>query len=238
MLENNLIKKCTCGNETEFTKIFVNMLAVVSCDKCGVFHQELEGWTEKQYYNFYKTDYHKSYQEEKGVVTYKDRYEHDCKVADMRLDAYNLPTEYVGLDIGSSNSAFVHRAQARGIYCLGLEPGENIGDNSVTIRGTLDNTHLNENHFDFVTMHDSIEHMIDVNQALQKVYKILKPGGELILDLPDYFSTFGQHHWKYIEHLWFFTEDQFIKVLNSNGFELIKQTTPIPGKAVYYARKV
>jgi SAM-dependent methyltransferase len=238
MLETNLIKKCTCGNETEFAKLFVNLLAVVACDKCGVLHQDLTDWSPEDYYNFYKNDYHKKYQEEKGVVTYGDRYEHDCKVADMRLDAYNLLTHSVGLDIGSSNSAFVHRARARNIQFLGLEPGEDIGDNSVTVRGTLDTAYFNPDHFDVVTMHDSIEHMIDVNSALQKVHAILKQDGQLILDLPDYFSTFGQHHWKYIEHLWFFTEDQFVKVLADNGFKVTKTTTPIPGKLVFYTRKV
>jgi SAM-dependent methyltransferase len=237
MLENNLIKKCTCGNDSKFAKLFVNLLPVVSCDDCGVLHQDLVDWTEEDYCNFYKTDYHKDYQEEKGVITYKDRYEHDCRVADMRLDAYNLPAYSVGLDIGSSNSAFVHQSRKRNIQCLGLEPGEDIGDNDVTIRGTLESTYLNSDHFDFVTMHDSIEHMVDVNSALQKVYGILKQNGELILDLPDYFSPSGSHHWKQIEHLWFFTEDQFEKVLSNNGFTVIKTTIPIPGKLVYYARK-
>jgi SAM-dependent methyltransferase len=237
MLNNNLIKKCTCGNDSDFSNLFVNMLEVVSCGKCDVLHQFLEGWTQEDYHNFYKTDYHKKYQEEKGVVTYKDRYEHDCKVADMRLDAYCLPDYSVGLDIGSSNSAFVHRARARNIQCLGLEPGEDIGDDSVTIRGTLESAYINPDHFDFVTMHDSIEHMIDVNSALYKVREILKTGGQLILDLPDYFSPSGSHHWKRIEHLWFFTEDQFEKVLDKSGFTVDKIIAPIPGKLVYYARK-
>lgn len=238
MLETNLIKQCTCGKTDEFTKLFVNMLSVVSCEKCGVLHQDLPDWTANDYYNFYKTDYHKKYQEEKGVVTYQDRYDHDCRVADMRLDAYQLPFMSIGLDIGSSNSAFVHRARSRNLQCIGLEPGEHIGDDSVTVRGTLDTAYFNPNHFDFVTMHDSIEHMIDVNSSLQKVHTILKDNGQLILDLPDYFSTSGQHHWKHIEHLWFFTEDQFVKVLTANGFKVVKTTTPIPGKLVFYTRKV
>jgi SAM-dependent methyltransferase len=238
ILENNLIKKCTCGNKTMFTALFVNLLEVVSCEQCNVIHQLLDGWSKEDYYNFYKTDYHKKYQEEKGVITYQDRYEHDCRVADMRLDAYQLPEFSVGLDIGSSNTAFVHRARERNISCLGLEPGTTVGDDTVTIRGTLESAYLNPNHFDFVTMHDSIEHMVDVNSALQKVHSILKPGGQLILDLPDYFSPSGSHHWKRIEHLWFFTEDQFLRILENNGYKTVKTTTPIPGKLVYYTRKV
>jgi SAM-dependent methyltransferase len=238
MLENKLIKQCTCGNENQFTSIFVNMLPVIACDQCNVIHQDLEGWDADQYFNFYKTEYHTAYQENRGTMTYDERYEHDCNVADQRLDAYNLPEGSVGLDIGSSNSAFVHRANKRGLKCTGLEPGENIGDDSVTVRGTLETVHFDPEQFDFVTMHDSIEHMIDVNRSLDLVRQILKPGGLAIIDLPDYFSPRGQHHWKHIEHLWFHTDDQFATVLEKNGFEVIKTTNPIPGKLVFYARKV
>lgn len=214
------------------------MLSVVRCDKCGVIHQCLEGWTPEKYFNFYKTDYHLDYQKNRGTMTYEQRYEHDCRVADLRLDTYNLPEESIGLDIGSSNSAFVHRAIDRNIRCLGLEPGENVGDNSVTVRGTLETAHFNPGHFNFVTMHDSIEHMIDVNSALALVWDILKLDGQAIIDLPDYFSPQGQHHWKHTEHLWFFTEEQFADILNKNGFTVAKVTQPIPGKLVFYARKV
>jgi SAM-dependent methyltransferase len=213
------------------------MLKVVACEKCNVIHQHLEGWTPEKYLDFYKNDYHLVYQKNRGTMTYQERYEHDCTVSDIRLDAYQFSLSSSGLDIGSSNSAFVHCARQRGLDCVGLEPGEHIGDDTVTVRGTLDNTYFNPSHFDFITMHDSIEHMVDVNSALQKVHNILKSGGQAIIDLPDYFNPQGQHHWKIIEHLWFFTKDQFKKILTDIGFEIVKVTTPIPGKLVFYARK-
>lgn len=239
MIENNLIKSCSCGNDVFFTKEQINNLNVIKCTSCGVIHQELIGWTTEQYYNFYKTDYHLTYQKKKGVITYKDRYDHDCRVADLRLESYS---EYIlpgmtGLDIGSSNSAFVHQAMKKGISCLGLEPGTEIGDNAVTIRGTLDSAVLSNEQFDFVTMHDSIEHMIDVNSALAKVNNILKPNGYALLDLPDYFIPAGQHHWKHIEHLWMFRETDMIALLDKHNLSCVKVTRPIPGKLVFYARK-
>jgi SAM-dependent methyltransferase len=238
MLTNNLIKQCTCGNDSDFSVSTVNQLEVVTCEKCNVIHQHLKDWTPEKYLNFYKNDYHLVYQKNRGTMTYQERYDHDCRVSDLRLDAYKLPSFSIGLDIGSSNSAFVHQARRRGLSCIGLEPGLDIGDDDVTIRGTLDNTYFNPEHFDFITMHDSVEHMVDVNDALQKVHTILKVGGQAIIDLPDYFAPQGQHHWKHIEHLWFFTEAQFIDVLNKNSFEISKVTRPIPGKLVFYARKV
>lgn len=238
MLENNLIKQCTCGNDKLFTNLSMHNLDVVSCDVCGVIHQRLENWSVEDYHNFYKTDYHSKYQKEKKVVTYQDRYEHDCIVANKRLASYKFKPISVGLDIGSSNSAFVHQALKRNVKCMGLEPGENIGDDNLTIRGTLESADLENSYYDFVTMHDSIEHMIDVNFALQKVHQILKFNGQLILDLPDYFDPAGAHHWKKIEHLWFFTKEQLTKILMDHRFKVTETTTPIPGKLVFFTRKI
>lgn len=238
MLNNNLIKKCTCSNETKFSPLAINGLNVISCDSCGVIHQPLENWTPEQYIDFYKTDYHLVYQKNRGTMTYAERYEHDCKVSDIRLDTYCLPENSYGVDIGSSNSSFVHRAIARNLRCVGLEPGADIGDDAVTVRGTLNDSPFEAEQFDFVTMHDSIEHMVDVNTALQQVHAILKKDGVAIIDLPDYFNPQGNHHWKKIEHLWFFTESQFQDILSTNGFAVDKITRPIPGKLVFYAKKI
>jgi SAM-dependent methyltransferase len=238
-LENKLIKSCTCGNTDNFTNDIINNINILKCNTCKVIHQDLKDFNEEKYYDFYKTTYHIEYQENRGTMTYEERYEHDRKISKLRFDQYKdyIYPPMVGLDIGSSNSAFVHEGNSLGFSCLGLEPGQNIGDDHVTIRGTLSNVYFNDNHFDFITMHDSIEHMINVNIALTKVYNILKPEGMLLVDLPDYFDPAGQHHWKYIEHLWFFDKDQFKLILENAGFKIRDIKIPIPGKLVFYAKK-
>lgn len=240
MLENNLIKKCVCGNSTDFSHRCINNLEVLECANCGVIHQRLCNWSDVDYINFYKTQYHDSYQEKKGITSYQDRYDHDCVVAVKRLKEYSplLTIGWIGLDIGSSNSAFVHCANAHGFKCIGLEPGQDVGDDRVTVRGTLMSVNFPTDQFDFITMHDSIEHMVDATKELQEVHRILKPDGILIIDLPDYFSEEGKHHWKLIEHLWLFTKIDMIKLLQQVGFSVISIKSPIPGKFVFYSRKV
>jgi len=239
MIANNLIKSCTCGNHQNFSSYIKNNLDVLECLECGVMHQRLENWTPETYIRFYTHEYHLDYQKNRGTMTYEERYEHDCGVSDLRLESYKelLKPGTLGLDVGSSNSAFVHRANAMGYRCVGLEPGENIGDDSVTIRGTLENAELEADVYDWATLHDSIEHMIDVNMAFEKLSLILKKGGLAILDLPDYFIPRGSHHWKRIEHLWLFSNDQFSTIIRSHRFSIEKTTAPIPGKLVFYARK-
>lgn len=239
MIEKNLIKSCICGNTNIFNRQHLHGIDVLECGVCGIIHQELINWTEQSYLSFYENDYHAKFQKVKGRKTYQDNYDHDCAVADKRLEKYLnfLKQDMRGLDVGSSNSAFVHRARSKNIECWGLEPGQHIGDNAVTIRGSIVSAKLDENSYDFVTMHDSIEHIVDVEKTLYNVSKILKKDGYLILDLPDYWIESGYHHWKYIEHLWYFTEDQMQDILYRFGFTVIGIDRPIPGKIVFYTKK-
>jgi hypothetical protein len=239
MIKNNLITACTCGNTSNFSSRTQHDLDILECADCGVIHQRLENWTPEMYIGFYTHDYHLEYQENRGTMTYEERYLHDCKVSDLRLEAYQefLTPGSTGVDVGSSNSAFVHKANLLGYKCIGLEPGEAIGDDSVTIRATLETADLAEGSADWATLHDSIEHMIDVNRSFKKLHSIIKTGGMAILDLPDYFIPEGAHHWKKIEHLWLFSRQQFSNLIESHGFTVEKITTPIAGKLVFYARK-
>lgn len=239
MLEQNLIKKCICNNRDNFLFKVINDIEVAECLTCGVIHQKLENFSYLDLNEFYKNQFHFQYQKQKGVITYQDRYEHDRKISKLRLSQYKdyLQKGMHGLDVGSSNSAFVHESKEQGINCLGLEPGENISDPEVTIKESLETLAINENTYDFVTIHDTVEHMIDPYFSLKKVYNLLKPTGIVIIDLPHFFVEEGKHHWKKIEHLWFFNQTQFVNLLQELNFLIEKIDTPIPGKIVFYARK-
>lgn len=239
-LENALIKQCICGNTDELTQNIHNEVDLLCCNKCGLTHQLLYNFSHSDLNEFYIKKYHLDFQQQKDFTPYRDRYIHDCKVADNRISAYQtfIKKGMVGLDIGSSNSAFVHRCIAQGIDCVGLEPGEHIGDSAVTIRGTLDSFQVDTDSYNFVTMHDSIEHMIDPAGALDKVHRMLMPHGIAIIDLPDFYIPAGDHHWKVIEHLWYFKQNEFIDLLMKKGFNVELVTTPIPGKLVFFARVI
>jgi len=239
MSQNNLIKKCVCGNTENFIEVSYHNIECYQCCNCGVIHASLKNWSEEKYLNFYVKDYHDQYMKIKEVITYQERYEHDQNISRLRLEQYKdfIKSGMKGIDVGSSNSAFVHTCRERNIDCIGLEPGEHIGDNNLTLRETLQTADLQNNEYDFITLHDSIEHMIDVNSSLEKIYDILKKEGIAIIDLPDFFNPSGYHHWKAIEHLWYFKKEQFVMLLTNKKFIIEKITNPIPGKLVFYIRK-
>jgi SAM-dependent methyltransferase len=236
MLLGNLIKECSCGNTEDFDKKNMCSIDVLVCASCGTAHQYLPGWNPEKLKSWYENDYHTAVQHGIGHTSYKDRYAHDKVVAGHRLVAYKdfIASGMQGIDIGSSNSAFVHSCLEQDINCTGIEVGKDIGDNAVTVRQPIEECSFDQGQFDFATMHDSLEHMVDIGKILSKVNYFLKSGAHLIIDLPDYFVDAGLHHWRYVQHIWYWNEPQMIAVLKKHGFSIVKTERPIPGKLVFY----
>lgn len=239
MVKDNLIKECSCGNSDNFNYKIYNNIELLVCNSCQTPHQYLPGWSVKDVTNFYHQKYHSEEQIKIGLREYKNRYKHDYKIAEVRLDAYSrfLPIHAQGLDIGSSNSAFVHAANNRGYNFIGIDPGKDIGDDALTIRSTIEDYNFEDKKYNFITMHDSLEHMVDVRNIMTKIVSILEKQGVLIIDIPDYFVPEGQHHWRPIQHLWYWNRQQMINFLEGFNLKILQVTNPIPGKLVFYAEK-
>lgn len=50
-----------------------------------------------------------------------------------------------------------------------------------------------KDHFDFVTLRDVIEHLLDTEKSLKHVAEFVKPGGHIFIVFPPYYSPFGAH---------------------------------------------
>lgn len=234
-----LIQKCVCDQvvDDSFKSFEKNGISCLTCPKCGIVHQKVD-LTEKQYYDFY-TDYHMDYQKTLGQVNYQDRYEHDCKIARLRLAKYKPYLRgHRLLDIGSSNGAFVNEARAIGWDAWGVEPNREICNPENTYHGTLVEQNFYDGEFSVATLHDVLEHVIDPITDLKEIYRILSHKGLMILDMPDYFAPSGKHHWRHIEHLWIFAQNQLCDLLNTLGWGIVTVDKPIPSKYVIYAEKI
>jgi SAM-dependent methyltransferase len=102
--------------------------------------------------------------------------------------------------------------------------------------------------FEAITMFDYLEHVRDPLQVLQWAKTRLVPGGTLLLTTPRTGSLswrlMGRHwfHYKYGEHLWFFTPESMRRLLGKHGFQGIKVWPLAKAMAVgyvlaYYGRK-
>jgi 2-polyprenyl-3-methyl-5-hydroxy-6-metoxy-1,4-benzoquinol methylase len=81
--------------------------------------------------------------------------------------------------------------------------------------------------FDVITMWDVLEHIDKANEFVAKCSKLTKPGGYLILQVPQIDSFFAKRHkdnWKMmgLDHVNYFGKETIKKILANNGYEVVK----------------
>ena len=232
---NSLIKKCVCGNNAFEHVGERNGALIKECKACGVRHQDLL-MTEEELDEYYGTDYHAKH--------YRHGLLHDCEVAQKRLDnEYGDKFQTPALDVGSGNGAFVAVAQHRhGSEVYGVEVADNVMNENMTqqqikeesiYKGRMQDIHFPTDEFATIVCNDVMEHLVDPMALLKEMFRCLQQNGVLFVGIPDFFSPHGKHHWKQIEHLWFFTVDDFVSLLEEVGFEILNVYNPIPGKVSF-----
>lgn len=100
----------------------------------------------------------------------------------------------------------------------------------VVYRGELENLDIPENTYSIVRMNHLLEHVINPLTTLEKISKILKPGGYLIIETPNTASPdfhILKKYWGALHlprHIHFFNEKTMRLMLDKSGFFLRKVT--------------
>ena len=134
------------------------------------------------------------------------------------------------LDIGCGMGMFVEVAARSGWDAWGIDLNEHAvkwaqENVSPKVRyGTVADLDFAEGSFDCVTMFDVIEHLDDPRQQLEEVWRILRPGGLLVLITPDAGALVSRAlgaGWLEMkrapEHLHFFTAEGLAQMLALSG---------------------
>jgi SAM-dependent methyltransferase len=219
-----LLEECYCG-EVNGAISQVNGIDIISCDGCGVARQ-MVGMSLKELAKFYQS-YH--------YGTYTHTFEQDLDVAKKRIEAYGEILRGRVLDLGSGNGAFVKACQNIGLEAIGQDIGTKA---PTTYNQPLEDCHFPCDYADVITMHDVVEHVPNPLLFLTEAIRILKDGGHLIVDLPDFYSSDGKHHWKKVEHLWYWRSEEFSRTLESLKMKYVKCETPVAGKFTMYFQKM
>ncbi|HEY5603072.1 MAG TPA: class I SAM-dependent methyltransferase [Gammaproteobacteria bacterium] len=147
------------------------------------------------------------------------------------------------LDIGCGRANLLKAFNRRGCQCFGVERSDfpdDPGLNNITVykQDFLD-IPLQENHFDIVVIWHVLEHLTDPAATLKKVQKILKPGGTLVVAVPNFGSLqsrlFGKH-WFHLDlprHTYHFTRQSLQRMLNNTGFSATLLATRSFDQGVY-----
>jgi 2-polyprenyl-3-methyl-5-hydroxy-6-metoxy-1,4-benzoquinol methylase len=234
-----LIARCLCGAEIGTVETH-NEVRVIRC-ACGVARlltlanaSEYEQWYESG-------EYHEATSRHPDCVPYVERYQHDLRVANLRVARYRrvLNGEWRdgmrALDVGCANGAFVDYLNAFGVESYGIDPhplqtGKSFAGTTAKMPDSLSDLR-----FDLITYHDVLEHLVDPMRELDRARALMNPSGTLIVDVPDVRHPDGQHHFK-AEHFWYLTPTALAKLLFCSGFEPFALDVPIPGKMVAYGR--
>jgi len=141
------------------------------------------------------------------------------------------------LDVGCGNGIFLKKMQQLGWSGYGVEFDPNSVKQAIALgfevkQGALEEAKYEDNSFDLLTMNHVIEHLAHPAATLAECFRVLKPGGHLMMVTPN-MNALGHEQfkqaWRGLEiprHLHLFTQKPLGQMTEASGFTL-KQSRSI-----------
>jgi 2-polyprenyl-3-methyl-5-hydroxy-6-metoxy-1,4-benzoquinol methylase len=169
---------------------------VVKCDRCGLAYL-CPRPTETAIARYYPADYYRGRDEAGAGARMTVQAEYLSDLGPGRL-----------LDVGAARGDFVVRMIESGWDAIGYEPyASETAAPAVPMVRTWDDPALEPESFDAITAWSVFEHMHDPKTAFENCARLLRPGGKLIIHVPNFRSAFSR--WSFQEdvprHLYFFS---------------------------------
>ena len=197
----------------------VYVAPVISEEAIMKFYAEESSWTE--------------------VLFSKEQVELDEHIFAYGLDLVeNLISAGRILDIGCGPGFFLEAARRRGWQVEGMEMNDRCVERLRKLdipvsTDPLEHSDLEAGSFDAVAMWEVLEHLRHPNQALEQVRQLLKPGGVLLICVPNFGSlvnrimhekggTFAGY-----SHVNFFEAPTLTRMQDNNGFDCVEIETII-----------
>ncbi|PUZ21697.1 class I SAM-dependent methyltransferase [Chitinophaga parva] len=206
------------------------------CDACtGRFTQNIP--TSGQIGRYYAAEEYISHTETKAGLV--NRLYHSVRKITMRSkqnwvkSAANLKQGKL-LDIGCGTGAFLHYMQQIGWSVTGLEPDAGARARAkelynVAAQPVENLFSLETGQYDAITMWHVLEHVHEIHAYLQHLPVLLKPGGALLIAVPNYTSLDAQHYgpfWAAYDvprHLYHFSPPSMEMLLQQYNIQVVKK---------------
>lgn len=167
-------------------------LRSVCCRHCGLVWSDPRPVDAR---SFYEDDYRLAY---KG--TFEPRPKHVFRAGRVALDRLAhvrplLQQRRRVLDVGSGGGEFAHLLQTLGHEVSGIEPNRGYAEFSAAqyglavARGFAGAVTLPADHFDVITIWHVLEHTEDPSRVLAQLHCALRPGGTLVVEVPNIEAT-------------------------------------------------
>jgi len=133
------------------------------------------------------------------------------------------------MDVGAGTGDFLRFAQINGWEAYGVEPNDQARERAhqkgVSVYKSL--SVQKEPAYDVVSYWHVFEHLQDLEGSVADLSAALKPGGCLVIAVPNYKSLdarFYKEYWAAFDvprHLWHFSRDSINRLFISKGYELL-----------------
>lgn len=166
----------------------------------------------------------------KHVDAYEAWYDHypevfQSEVAAIREQLLKLPENITGIEVGVGTGRF---SQVLGIK-EGIEPSEEMAKKALKrgveiMKGLAEKLPYSDYHFDFI-LFVTICHLNDLKQALNEAYRVLKPGGAIIIGFLDKAQPIAQeyeakrHSSTFFKNATYYSVDEVTTLLKDNKFK-------------------
>jgi 2-polyprenyl-3-methyl-5-hydroxy-6-metoxy-1,4-benzoquinol methylase len=143
------------------------------------------------------------------------------------------------LDVGCGNGTFIGKMQQLGWETEGIdfdpkaiEYCKSKGLKAYT--GGLESHKFPSGSFDIITINHVIEHIHDTKKLIEECFRILKPGGKLVIATPNsdsfLFRSIHKQNWFSLDpprHLILFNKKNLSDIVSKSGFSIEKSMTTI-----------
>jgi 2-polyprenyl-3-methyl-5-hydroxy-6-metoxy-1,4-benzoquinol methylase len=142
------------------------------------------------------------------------------------------------IDIGCASGELMRQAERLGWKAEGVELAPHLSDTArkrglAVKTGTLEDAHYPDATFDAATLLDVIEHLEDPLATLAEIHRILRPGGVLVIETPNWNSVYRRilrRWWAALQprlHLLYLDPQSASNMLKFASFQTLEVTTEI-----------
>lgn len=233
-----------CGSRSSSRRIGLNGYAVHRCSDCGAVFTDLtaeraEGLYGEEYFTEEFGPYFAALFGDADDTPIREHFTGYLDILERTVPTGRL------LDIGCAAGLFLDVARGRGWDVAGVEISGHAASVARERRGVrvtvgdVMEVQLPAGTFDAVTMLDVLEHIIDPGSLIDRARDLLRPGGALMLVLPNdrnlttmaamaaYRLSFGALSYPasrvhQIYHVTYFTPRTVSRLLGDHGFEVVE----------------
>lgn len=148
----------------------------------------------------------------------------------VRADFVSKEKERSLLDVGCGDGGFISLLAKKGWRVFGTEIASAVGRGAAApfiCRRELMDCDFKEASFDLITMWHSLEHFTRPEAYLRSARRLLKNGGTLLLEVPDFGSwqaSFFKDNWFHLDaprHIFHYDRKSLGRMLEETGFRIV-----------------